>query len=300
MKQVLESPEHHFLTTLERLKQNPQGWISMHFELSRKLDHDMVITSLPDIPRKLNDAKAAGKTFINELQALGSGHQDGFLYQFADNDILFLARADNETAEKGLRMIYKKMADQLRADFSDFNPVSKNLYILQKLADSKVISAKRIEAYQKMADPHITGSISIRRRRREDPLVMIIEDDRFTASYAASILNKQYDMVHAKTGEEAILLYLENAPDIVFIDIHLPGLNGHQTLNALKKIDPDAFAIMLSVDTERSNVISASSNGAQGFLKKPFSKERLLATVQKSPFIRRLKSSSDSSQTFFN
>jgi CheY-like chemotaxis protein len=191
------------------------------------------------------------------------------------------------------------MAGQLQKDFSEYEPVSKNLYVLQKLADSKVLSSKLISAYHKMADPHVTGSINVRRNRRQDALVMIIEDDRFTASYAASILNKQYDMVHAKTGEDAILTYIENAPDIVFVDIHLPGISGHQTLNAIRRIDPEAYAIMLSVDTEKTNVVSASSNGAQGFLKKPFSKDRLLATVQKSPFVRRVKSSGNPAQTDF-
>ncbi len=299
MKEIQESPEHHFLTFLEKLKSEPQGWISMHFELSRKLDHEVIIKNPESIERKLLDARSAGTAFYRELKELASTNASGIIYHFTDNDVLFLGKVETEDEEKRMRHVYEKMAGQLRADFSEYESVSKNLYLLQKIADSKLLSAKRVAAYRKMADPHVTGSITIRRRRRDNPLVMIIEDDRFTASYAASILNKDYDLIHAKTGEDAILLYLENAPDIVFVDIHLPGLNGHQSLNAIRKIDPEAYAIMLSVDTEKTNVVSASSNGAQGFLKKPFSKDRLLATVQKSPFIRRVKSSGNPSQTTF-
>jgi DNA-binding response OmpR family regulator len=116
--------------------------------------------------------------------------------------------------------------------------------------------------------------------------VLLVEDDRFTASFAANILNKDYDLVHSKTGEDAIIAYVEHAPDIVLLDIHLPGLNGHETLRAIKKADGDAAIIMLSVDTVKQNIVGAAQGGAITFLKKPFSKDRLLAAILKSPHIK--------------
>jgi DNA-binding NtrC family response regulator len=141
-------------------------------------------------------------------------------------------------------------------------------------------------AYQAMTDEAKVSSISLRRDRRKETLVLIVEDDRFTAAYAANILNKDYEIIHAKTGEEAIIAYIEHTPDIVFQDIHLPGLNGHETLNAIKKVDPVAYVVMLSVDTVKTNIVEASKGGASGFLKKPFTKERMIAMVKTSPFYK--------------
>lgn len=90
----------------------------------------------------------------------------------------------------------------------------------------------------------------------------------------------------ARTGEEAILKYIEYAPDAVFLDIHLPGINGHQALQALKAADSEAFVVMLSVDTAKASIMAASENGAVSYLKKPFSRERVLNTLRLSPFIR--------------
>jgi DNA-binding NtrC family response regulator len=59
-------------------------------------------------------------------------------------------------------------------------------------------------------------------------------------------------------------------------DIHLPGLDGHETLNAIRKADPAAYVVMLSVDAVKTNIVEASKGGASGFLKKPFTKDRMI------------------------
>ena len=117
---------------------------------------------------------------------------------------------------------------------------------------------------------------------------MMVEDDRFTSTYAATILGTDFDLLIAKDGEEAIEAYIKNAPDIVFLDIHLPGLSGHDVLKALHAIDPEAFIVMLSADTVKENIVEATQHGARKFLKKPFTKERLIETVRNSPYVRSL------------
>ena len=149
-----------------------------------------------------------------------------------------------------------------------------------------------------MADKHKVSSIMLRREKREHPLVLVIEDDRFTASYTAGILHREYDLVLAKNGEDGLLQYIEHAPDIVFVDIHLPGLTGHQVLKALKIIDPNVFAVMLSVDTVKDNIVQSAAGGANNFLKKPFSKERLLSIVKMSPYVQGISRGNSSMQSY--
>lgn len=295
MKSIQESPANHFLASVEKIKFNPDGWVCLQYALSEKTDHCSMIKNISQTNNKLADLKAKASEIYDKL-AKETAQIDlpGYEYFFPDNDLILLARITNEKERQQIEDLHRKMGEIVPPEMCLSIFAEQNKYQLQKLADQKILSTKKMEAYHKLSDPYLPESISIRRRHRVGPLVMIVEDDRFTASYAASILNRQYDMIHAKTGEEAILTYIENPPDIIFIDVHLPGLDGHQTLGTINTIDEDAFAIMLSVDTEKTNVVCASSNGAHGFLKKPFSKERLLATVRKSPFIKRAQSSKDS------
>jgi CheY-like chemotaxis protein len=178
------------------------------------------------------------------------------------------------------------MGKHAQSDYADRCVLGDDLYNYQKLADAKLLSAKCFEAYKAMGDANRVMSIPIRRSRRDVSKVMIVEDDRFTASYAANILSKDYDLTICRTGEEGIIAYIEHAPDIVFLDIHLPGINGHDTLQAIRAVDPKAFVVMLSVDTAQNSISRATKTGAHSFLKKPFSKDRLLNTVKSSPYVR--------------
>ena len=286
MKLIRDSAEHHFVTTLEKLKDNPRGWIVLYFALSRMLDHEELVSVIGEIQVKIGKARTTASHFAEELSAKAQEIPKGFVYLFADNDVLLLAQPENETEMTLASAVYKEMGKQAQSDYADRCALGDDLYNYQKLADAKLLAAKRFEAYKAMSDANKVASIPVRRARRDVPKVMIIEDDRFTASYAANILSRDYDLSICRTGEEGVIAYIEHAPDIVFLDIHLPGLNGHDTLKAIRAVDPKAFVVMLSVDTAKSSIVEATQTGAHSFLKKPFSKERLLNTVRTSPYVR--------------
>lgn len=294
MEAVRESAEYHFLTTLDKIKKKPKGWMALHFALSRLLVHGTLVEQPEDIQDNLAKVRIKSEAFMDELLRQASDLSLGIAYLFSDNDVVLLAKMENDEDQKLLKAVYKAMAKQLRADFSSMTNLATDFYSYQKLADQKFLSAKAFEAYYAMSDIHKVESIPIRRQRREDPRVLIVEDDRFTASYTANILSKDYDLTVCRNGEEAITAYIDQAPDIVFLDIHLPGLSGHDTLQAIKAADPTAFVVMLSVDTMKDNIVAASHHGAKNFLKKPFSKERLLNIVKSSPFVRNVNISTDS------
>jgi CheY-like chemotaxis protein len=287
MKIIQESAEHHFLTALDRLKNDPGGWVGMHFALSRRLDHDDVIDVPGHIKGKLHQHRKVCEEFARDLFAAAApfANLGTLIYLFTDGDIVLMAGPRNESDREKIVALFKSSAaaDPRLATLSN---LAKDIYNYQKLADQKFLAARRIAAYEAMADQLRTQSIPLRRERRNEGVVLLVEDDRFTASIAANILNKDYDLVHAKTGEEAIIAYIEHAPDIALLDIHLPGLSGHEVMRALKKIDEAVAAIMLSVDTVKTNIVDAAQGGALGFLKKPFARERLQAAVLKSPHMK--------------
>ena len=288
MKIVKDSAEHHFLTFLDKLKGEPAGWIGMHFAFSQKLDHADVIATPAHIPGKLHKVRRESESFVEELakQAAPFEKSGALIYAFADNDVIMLVGPRNETERDALNVLFSAMAEKAGPRLSLQANLAKEIYSYQKMADRKFLAARRIEAYEEMADLNRIQSIGLRRTRRAEGMVLLVEDDRFTAAFAANILNKDYDFVQAKTGEDAVIAYIEHAPDIVLLDIHLPGLSGIETLMCLRKVDPESAVYMLSVDTVKTNIVASSQFGALGFLKKPFSKDRLLAAVAKSPHLK--------------
>lgn len=289
MDVVQKSAEHHFLAYLQELKTQSKGWAALRFCLSRNLDHRDLVSDPSRIVKKLDQFQKDSEKFFRELVAKTSFVEEGTAYLFEDGDIVLLAHLNALRGQKRLQGLFDEMQVQFPEGLAEYSALSRDIFFYEDFADKKFISVKKMQAYRQMADSYKVSSVPLRRARRDHPMILMVEDDRFTAAYAVNILGSDYDIVLARSGEEAISAYIEHAPDAVFLDVHLPGLSGHQTLEAIKTIDPEAFAVMLSVDSVRKNVEEASGRGAYSFLKKPFSKERLQAMTRHSPYVRASK-----------
>jgi CheY-like chemotaxis protein len=290
MQVVQDSAEHHFLTLLEKIKQDPNGWVGVRFAFSRKVDHAAMVSDLSALSDLLAELRDDSHKYLLDVSRHASAFENAVMYHFADNDVLLVARPDGDRGQEAFYALFKELSATTKAGLVDFISFARDMLGAQKLADRKMLAQKRMAAYDALSNTNQISSIGIRRQRRDHAVILIVEDDRFTATYTTGILAKNYDLVHSRTGEDAILDYIGHAPDIVFLDIHLPGLNGLETLHAIRQADPEAHVVMLSVDTAKTNVMTATHHGAAGFLKKPFSKDRILAIVEKSPFIRGAKS----------
>ncbi|MFN3700649.1 MAG: response regulator [Alphaproteobacteria bacterium] len=288
MEAIIHSAEYHFLVLLNRLKAAPQGWAFLRCSMSKRLKHEEVLRNPAAVKKYIGTLRQQVEADFAHLQESGASLVKATAYLFDDHDIVVLMSIQSPEAKSAFQQLYKTMQERVGAAFCEYALLEGELYNLQKYADEKLLSAKRMFAYREVSDRHKIASIPLRRERREHPLVQVVEDDRFTASYTANILNREFDMVLSRNGESAILDYVENAPDIIFIDIHLPGIDGHAVLQALKIADPKVFAVMLSVDTVKDNIVKSAEGGAYNFLKKPFSKERLLNIVKSSPHIQEM------------
>lgn len=105
--------------------------------------------------------------------------------------------------------------------------------------------------------------------------VMVVDDDPLTRRMVVGAFKERYALLNAGDAEEAITNYLLHAPDIVFLDIGLPNISGFAVLNEIMAIDPDAYVVMLSGNDYLDNVTKALTEGAMGFVAKPFVKEKL-------------------------
>jgi two-component system, chemotaxis family, chemotaxis protein CheY len=286
MELVRNSASHHYVAKLDELTTCPEGWFCLHFSLSKMTDHQLVVADLALIGQKLKDLSDRRDEFVASALKTYGGALRGFAYAFEDCDVLLLCHATSSADKTHLKSVYEELSNLLPRGFSEISALSGNSAAHHRMADRKLLSGRLQGAYASLGDANRVASIAARRRRRMEPLVMMVEDDRFTAHYASAIISREFDLVMCRSAEEAIGVYIETAPDIVFLDIHLPGLSGHAALEAIYAADPEAFAVMLSADTMKENVVKASMNGARKFLKKPFGRDRLIETIKSSPFVR--------------
>jgi DNA-binding NarL/FixJ family response regulator len=83
----------------------------------------------------------------------------------------------------------------------------------------------------------------------------------------------------AASGEEVLARYDLERPDLVLMDVQMPGLGGLETTRRLVRDHPAARVIMLTAADDRENVATAIANGATGYLHKDVSREELCAAV---------------------
>ena len=113
------------------------------------------------------------------------------------------------------------------------------------------------------------------------PAVLVVDDLPFMRSLLCDIV-RAGDMSVAATasdGHQALTAYLANAPDIVLLDIAMPGMDGILALKKLREIDPGARVIMCSALGEQAMIIRAIQLGARDFVVKPFHPERVLTAI---------------------
>ena len=128
------------------------------------------------------------------------------------------------------------------------------------------------------------------------PLMLVVDDEAGVRQSLQLVFNKIYRVLEASSAEEAIQKVTEDAPDVVLLDIMMPGADGLAVLKQIKSIHPDCQVIMLTgLNTARS-AFAAKGTGAFDYVTKPFDVEELrlrvehaLEKIQLSRELERLK-----------
>jgi UDP-3-O-acyl N-acetylglucosamine deacetylase len=125
-------------------------------------------------------------------------------------------------------------------------------------------------------------------------LVLIADDEEGILTTLSQILSDEgYETVTTTSGEEALHLYRERQPDVVFLDIWLPDWDGLETLQALRDFDPNAMVIMMSGHGTSETAVKSIKMGAHDYLEKPMSYDRTIQAVTEALEIRRQRSEAE-------
>ena len=120
--------------------------------------------------------------------------------------------------------------------------------------------------------------------------VLVIDDDPGVRDYMEALVSRQgYDVTAVADGEQALGSLDATRPDLITLDVVLPGMDGLATLAELKKKVPDVPVVMLSGHGQARNIVEAMKLGASDFLRKPFEVEELELAFQKALEKRALK-----------
>lgn len=112
--------------------------------------------------------------------------------------------------------------------------------------------------------------------------ILLVDDSTFMRDRCAKLLEKRgHEVVHANNGIQGIAAYKASNPDLVFMDITMPEMDGITAVGELIKIDPKAKVIMLSAVGQKDMVFQAIKKGAKYFIVKPFDPEKILESVTK-------------------
>ena len=113
--------------------------------------------------------------------------------------------------------------------------------------------------------------------------ILIVEDNRDTQLLISSILREHgYQTFLVSDGKKVISKFKSCKPDIVLLDIHLPGEDGISILKKLKEIDPETLVIMISGTRGIKNIIDTIKLGAYDYVRKPFDQDELLISIKRA------------------
>jgi nitrogen regulation protein NR(I) len=120
-------------------------------------------------------------------------------------------------------------------------------------------------------------------KQDEDMYKILIVDDEANIHYSfQKILPEKYELVSAHSAEEGIELFKKDIPNLVVLDVKLPGMDGLEALKIIKNIDARVPVIMMTAFGTVDTAISAMKFGAYEYLIKPFDIDKMRNVIEKA------------------
>jgi two-component system nitrogen regulation response regulator NtrX len=111
--------------------------------------------------------------------------------------------------------------------------------------------------------------------------LLVVDDEAGVRAALKQVLEFDgHEVRTANSGAQAVMLYPDVRPQVVFLDVKMAGLDGLDTLSQLLEGDPSAVVIMISGHATIATAIEATRRGAFDFLEKPLDSDRLLVTLR--------------------
>ena len=110
--------------------------------------------------------------------------------------------------------------------------------------------------------------------------ILVVDDDVALAEMIGIVLeNEGYRVVFCSDGSQALSQFQEHNPDLVLLDVMLPGMDGFDVCRAIRRVS-DAPIVMLTARSDTADVVTGLEAGADDYVPKPFKPKELVARVR--------------------
>jgi DNA-binding NarL/FixJ family response regulator len=111
--------------------------------------------------------------------------------------------------------------------------------------------------------------------------VLLVDDHTFFRAGLRNMLaDEGFDVVEAMSGAQALDVVSRRAPDVVLMDLHMPGMSGIEATRRVLEVAPDARVVMLTVSAAHDEIVDAVLAGACGYLLKDASLEEIVGSLR--------------------
>ena len=111
--------------------------------------------------------------------------------------------------------------------------------------------------------------------------ILVVEDDlSILTGLSINLRHEGYEIVQAQDGERALQLAIDDAPDLLVLDVMLPGVNGFEVLKELRRRGSKVPVVVLSARALEHDKIMGLELGADDYVSKPFGLRELLARIK--------------------
>jgi two-component system KDP operon response regulator KdpE len=128
--------------------------------------------------------------------------------------------------------------------------------------------------------------------------ILVVDDDpQIRRVMKATLVEHHYEVIEARTGEEALQMARDETPSLVLLDLNMPGIGGLETCRMLRD-GSDVPVIVLSVRNTEKDKVAALDAGADDYVTKPFGIEEVLARIRAA--LRRVAASPETGPRAFS
>jgi PAS domain S-box-containing protein len=117
---------------------------------------------------------------------------------------------------------------------------------------------------------------------QDTPRILVVDDEPGARAALLEILHPKYQVMTAESGATALHVLSTSPPDLVLLDLKMPGMNGIDVLRAIKEADTTVEAIMITAYASLESIRGAMAYGASGYLTKPFHENEVEEAVSKA------------------
>ncbi|MCK5784697.1 MAG: sigma-54-dependent Fis family transcriptional regulator, partial [Desulfobacterales bacterium] len=122
------------------------------------------------------------------------------------------------------------------------------------------------------------------------PTILIVDDEPSIVKSLSGVLTDEgFEVITASNGYEALKIIDVESPDLVLLDIWMPGIDGIETLKEIKKNNPEIQVIMITGHGTIETAVSATKFSAFDFIEKPLSIDKVIVAINNALNFRRLE-----------